>query len=276
VAGLEARLGQTWSTRVLGIHRRNHDLLASVNAGAGSSTYDVFFVPDPGGDILGPPDFQQLPIYNRRPDSYGQDRYLLTNLPNENTLHEGVEIAIEGKPSERLTVRLGAAAYRSDGPGASRGFRASENDPGLVGERGENPNALTDSRGRLFFDRAYTLKIAALYRAPGDLRVAAVARYQDGQPFARVVVSPSLNQGPDAVQAIPNGRSRFTYTLTLDARLEKGLTLGRWHPALVLETFNLLNTANEVEEDVVTGASFRQPTAIEPPRVFRLGLRLDF
>jgi hypothetical protein len=273
VAGLEVRLGQTWTTRVLGIRRRAHDLLASVNVGVGA--YDVSFVPDPGGDILGPLNFQ-LPFYSRRPQSFGQDRYLLTNLGNDNTLHEGVEIALEGKPSERLTVRLGAAAYRSDGPGNNRGFRVSENDPGLVGERGENPNAMTYSRGRLFFDRAYTLKIAALYRAPGDLRVAAVARYQDGQPFARLVVRSDLNQGPEAVQAIPNGRSRFTYTLTLDARLEKSLALGRWHPALVLEAFNLLNTGNEVEENVVTGGSFRQPTAIEPPRALRVGLRLDF
>jgi hypothetical protein len=45
---------------------------------------------------------------------------------------------------------------------------------------------------------------------------------------------------------------------------------------VVLEAFNLLDTANEVEEDVATGPSFRRPTAIEPPRAFRLGVRLDF
>jgi hypothetical protein len=275
VVGLEARLGPSWTTRVLGIHRRDHDLLASVNVGAPASAYEVFSVPDAGGDILGPPS-QLLPIYNRLPTSFGQDRYQLTNFPGANALHEGVEIALEGKAGERLRFRLGATAYRSVGPGDNRGFRASENDPGLVGELGETPNALTYSTGRLFFDRAYTLKIAGVYHAPGDVRLGLVARYQDGQPFARVVVSPALNQGPEAVQAIPNGRSRFTYTLTLDARVEKGFALGRWRPALVLEAFNLLDTANEVEEDVATGPSFRQPTAIEPPRAFRLGLRLDF
>jgi hypothetical protein len=275
VAGLEARLGTSWTTRVLGIHRRDHDLLASVNVGAPAAAYEVFSVPDPGGDILGPPS-QLLPIYNRRPESFGQDRYLLTNLPGENALHEGVEISLEGRAGKRLYLRLGATAYRSVGPGDNRGFRASENDPGLVGELGETPNALTYSRGRLFFDRAYTLKIAGAYHAPGDVRLGVVARYQDGQPFARVVVSPALNQGPEAVQAIPNGRSRFTYTLTLDARVEKGFAIGRFRPAAVLEAFNLLDTANEVEEDVATGPSFRRPTAIEPPRAFRLGLRLEF
>jgi hypothetical protein len=275
VVGVEASMGPSWTTRVLGIHRRDHDLLASVNVGVPANAYEVFSVPDPGGDILGPQS-QLLPIYNRRPLSFGQDRYQLTNPPGDNALHEGVEIALEGKAGERLRLRLGATAYRSVGPGDNRGFRASENDPGLVGERGETPNALTHSRGRLFFDRAYTLKIAGVYHAPGDVRLGLVARYQDGQPFARVVVPPVLNQGPEAVQAIPNGRSRFTYTLTLDARVEKGFAIGRWRPAAVLEAFNLLDTGNEVEEDVATGPSFRRPTAIEPPRAFRLGLRLEF
>ena len=44
----------------------------------------------------------------------------------------------------------------------------------------------------------------------------------------------------------------------------------------VVEGFNLLGTAHEVEEDVVTGAGFRTPTAQQPPRALRLGLRLDF
>jgi hypothetical protein len=42
------------------------------------------------------------------------------------------------------------------------------------------------------------------------------------------------------------------------------------------DAFNLFDTANEVEEDVVTGPGFRTVTAVQPPRVIRLGLRLRF
>ena len=56
--------------------------------------------------------------------------------------------------------------------------------------------------------------------------------------------------GPEAVQAIPNGRARFTYTLTVDGRLEKGFRVGRRRVAAILESFNVLGMANEVEEDV--------------------------
>jgi hypothetical protein len=275
VLGLEARFARTWTASLLGIYRRERSLVASVNVGAPLSAYAVSFVPDPGGDLLGPGDDQLLSIYDRRPESFGQDRYVLTNV-DDNALHQGVEIALRGTVGERLRVFFGGTASKTDGPGGNRGFRATENDQGTIGERLESPNATTYSRGRLFFDRAFTLKLGASYRAPGDVRVAAVARYQDGQPFARTVIPTELSQGPDPVQAIPNGRSRFTYTLTVDARLEKGFRIGRARVAAALEVFNLLDMAKEVEEDVTTGPSFRAVTAVQPPRAFLLELRADF
>ena len=45
---------------------------------------------------------------------------------------------------------------------------------------------------------------------------------------------------------------------------------------MILDVFNLLNTNNEIEEDEVTGPNFRQPTAVQPPRTVRLGLRVTF
>jgi hypothetical protein len=41
-----------------------------------------------------------------------------------------------------------------------------------------------------------------------------------------------------------------------------------------VEAFNLTGRANEVEEVVVTGGSYRQVTLREPPRTVRVGLRL--
>jgi hypothetical protein len=274
VTGLEFRFG-SWRAHFLGIHRREQDLVASVNVGAPLAAYTVSYVPDPGGDILGPADDQMLPIYDRRPDTFGRDRYLLTNTA-ENALHEGAEIALERALGGRLRLRLAATAYRSDGPGANRGFTAVENDQGLVGERLENPNATTFARGRLFSDRAFTIKLAGHYDAPGDVQLGLIARYQDGQPFSRLVIAPALAQGPEAIQAIPNGRSRFTYTLTVDARVEKGFAVGRARVALVAESFNLLNAANEVEEVVVGGSAFRTIATVQPPRAFRLGMLLAF
>jgi hypothetical protein len=274
VSGLEFRFG-SWRAHFLGIHRRERDLVVSVNVGAPLAAYTVSYVPDPGGDILGPADDQMLPVYDRRPETFGQDRYLLTNS-SENALHEGAEIDLERALGGRLRLRLAATAYRSDGPGANRGFTPTENDQGVVGERLEDPNATTYAGGRLFSDRAFTIKLAGQYDAPGDVRLGLITRYQDGQPFSRLVIAPDLAQGAEAIQAIPNGRSRFTYTLTVDARAEKGFAVGRTRVALVAESFNILNTANEVEEVVVGGPAFRKVATVQPPRVFRLGAVLSF
>jgi hypothetical protein len=272
--GFETTAG-TWKVRMLGYYRRERDLVTSVNFGAPRSAYDVYYIPDPSDDIVGAEDDHLLPVYNRRPDSFGEDQYLLTNDPEKGT-GKGMEIGIDGRIGKRLRVLIGATASKTFSPSAYRGFLAIENDQGLVGERLELPNAATLSKGRLFFERGYTVKIAGVYQAPWNLRIGAVTRYQDGQHFARFVIPTDLNQGPEPIKGIYNGDSRFCYVLTIDARIEKGFSVGRGHLAAVMEVFNVRGTGIEVEEDVIWGPSYRDTSAVQPPRAFRLGMRYDF
>jgi hypothetical protein len=294
VAGVEAQPGRGWTFRLTGFDRRETDLIESVNVGAPLSAYDVSYVPDSAGDLLGAQDDQLLPIYARKPESFGLDRYVLTNPADHTAEHQGLEFRIEKRFGDRLRLLAGATACRTDAAGGNRGFRVFENDHGVIGELYDDPNADTHALGRGFFDRAYAIKASASYRAPGDVTIATVARYHDGQPFARYVIATDLPQGVEAIQAVPRGQigrpdamddqgryivpsgHRFTYTLTWDARLEKGLFLGSRRVALSAEVFNLLNTRHEVEENAVSGADFRTPTAIQPPRSFRFGLRCAF
>ena len=74
---------------------------------------------------------------------------------------------------------------------------------------------------------------------------------------------------------VPSGH-RFTFTVTVDARVEKGLRWGTRRLAFIAEGFNLLGLRSEVEENAVSGPSFRESTAFQPPRVVKLGLRLEF
>jgi hypothetical protein len=103
-----------------------------------------------------------------------------------------------------------------------------------------------------------------------------VARYQDGLPFSRVVLTDAFVQGRDLVMAIPRGAQRFTYMFTLDAKIEKELTFGRRRVGVIVEAFNLTNANIEAEEYVVTGADFRNVSAIQPPPAVRVGLRFGF
>ena len=115
-----------------------------------------------------------------------------------------------------------------------------------------------------------------MYQLPFGLRGGTAARYQDGQHFTRVVIVPDVQNGVDFIPALPRGLTRFTYVFTLDTRLEKQFQIGGGHTSLLLQVFNLLNTNNEVEEDEVTRSTFRQPTAVQPPRTVRLGFRFTF
>jgi hypothetical protein len=295
VAGLELRPAAGWRLSLTGFDRRERDPIESVDVGVPASSYTVRYLPDPGGDIAGAQDDQLLPVFARKPESFGLDRYWLTNLPSNAGLHQAVELRLEGPLGPRVRLLAGATASRTETAGANRGFRVTENDQGLPGELFDDPNADTYARGRGFFDRAYTVKLAAAWRAPGDSRLGLVARYQDGQPFARLVVVPDLPQGPEAIQATTRGQTfgrtpsagpegrmldadghRFSYTLPVDARVEKGFRVGTHRLALVAEAFNLLGLGNEVEEDPVWGSGFRDPTAVQPPRVVRFGARFDF
>jgi hypothetical protein len=274
--GVEHGFG-SWQVGITGLDRRERHLVALQNVGVTVDDYAVAFIEDPGVDIAGLQGYNPLPIYNRLPESFLRDRYVLGNSPSEDSRYQGVEIKVSRDLGERWYFRFGGSAYRAESTGMNRGYRPDENDQGLLGEAFTNPNAGTYARGRLFYDRAYVMKVMGAYTAPGPLRASVVARYQDGQPFSRVVIAEGLNQGTEIIHTYPRGLQRFTFTLTLDARVEFQWPFGnRRSLSLTADAFNLLETANEVEEDVVTGPGFRTVTAVQPPRVVRLGLRLRF
>ena len=273
IAGIEMTLPRGPRIRVASVRKRAAHAIAVFNVGAPESSYAVFTIPDPGPNLLEPVDDQLLPIYNRLPDTFGRDRYLLSNTHERDATLRGFVLVADGS-SDQLYLSVGATMQFTDAPAGYRGFSPVENDLVAGGEVFSNPNAATHARGNLFWDRQYTGKITGVYRFAGDLRVGAVARYQDGQPFARMVVVEDLNQGAEAVHAFRNGKSRFTFTGTLDVRLLKGFTLPGGHRAeFVVDGYNVLDLGKEVEEWVVTGPAFRTPTAVQPPLSIHAGFR---
>ena len=260
---------------VVGTARRENDLIGLVNVGAPASAYSVSFVDDPGPDVLSLDDDRRVPVYNRLPSTFGADRYLLTNPGGDAATLAGLEVSARLTTS-RLTLLTGATASITDGAAANRGFGPGENDQGLVGELLVTPNAETFARGRLFSDRAYTVKLAGVYRFPEDVRLGVIARYQDGQPFARLLVFPDLRQGAEAVRAFANGGTRFTFTGTLDVRLQKGFRVGAHRVDAIFDAYNLLNLSYEVEERTVAEPDVRVGSAVQPPRTFQVGARVTF
>lgn len=275
-ASMETRLGRTMVLRLTGTDHREYRLVQPVNVGVDAGDYTVSYVYDPALDLASTSDDQLLPVFNRKVSSFGRDRYVLTNPAADKAVDHGLDLTFARLFDGRWGMLIGATARKSVGNGGNRGFLASENDQGVLGEFYLDPNAATYGRGRLFFERGYILKWITTLGLPGRTRLGVSARYQDGQHFSRLVIATDLNQGAEMIQAQPRGATRFTFQLTLDARVEKALSMGRRSAWLIGEVYNLLNTANEVEEDVRTGSTFRTPTAVQPPRAIRVGLRVEF
>ena len=91
-----------------------------------------------------------------------------------------------------------------------------------------------------------------------------------------LLILPNLNQGPEAVRAFRNGRTRFSFTSNLDLRLQKGFAIGGRRVVGIVEAYNLLNEYFEYEEVTVSGPTSRQRTAVQPPFALHLGVRIPF
>jgi len=271
--GFEFRPNNPTLIRVTGIARQEGQLIGLVNTGVPTSAYTTFTLVDPGKDHAGG---QILTVYDRPPSAFGADQYLLTNPPGHHATFASAEVTLQTTINQLFLI-LGGTAGRSEGTSANRGFQATENDHGLVGEVLTDPNAAINARGRPFTERGYTIKTAGIYHFPRDVRLGVAARYQDGQHFARLMIVPGLNQGVEAIRTSVNGKTRFTYTLTVDARLQKDFTLGgRRRMTAVIDAYNLLNTGTEIEEFAVTGPLSRTISAVQPPRSLHIGLKLPF
>jgi hypothetical protein len=275
VIGFEKRRSASTRYTLTGIARRETNVLAVVNTGVNTAGYEAIGFQDAGKDLVDPADDRTLTVYSRLPSAFGQDKYLLTNPDQEAATAFALRMAWE-RETDRLFLLFAATASAAQGSGGNRGYGPLENDQDVPGELFTNPNAASYARGRLFSDRAFTIKWTTRYRFPHDFTLAGIARYQDGQPFSRLVVVPGLRQGAEAVQAYANAGSRFTFTGTLDLRAEKTFGIGAAGVQLFLEAYNLFTRSNEVEEYVVSGAGFRTPTAIQPPASLHVGFGLIF
>lgn len=270
-----------FATRVFGLGirgvayaRRDRSLIETALNPRGAEILRLRALADPSGDILGASDDQVLGVAEENAASFTGSRYLLTNPEGHRALGEGAELMFDAR-SEHVFWGLSAAAFRDSGRGGNRGLRVAENDFGVVGESFDRLNTDTFAYGRLFFDRAYSLKMHLVAKDIGGFDFGALGRYDDGQPFARLVILNDLPQGPDFVQAIPRGRARLHYTLSVDARVSRRFELSGGALEVSASVFNALGSQFEAEEQVVWLPDYRRITMAQPPRSFVIALRFE-
>jgi hypothetical protein len=259
------------------VTKRESPRLSLEDPGVPFSSYTAFAVPDPyyNPATAGKVDVPFTVALDRPAGMYGRDRYLLTNAADD---PESWALELNTRTTtERLTLLTGIALTWAKGPAAAIGFLPTENDQNVLGNLFVDANRVTYARGQLFQDRSHAAKIGAIYRFAGGLTVGALARYLDGQPFARLVaVNDGLTQGPTLVRVFRNGGQAFCYQGTLDVRVQRAFRMGRATLTAGFDVYNLPGLQNEVSEYVVGGPRFRESTETQPPRTGLVSVRVVY
>jgi hypothetical protein len=242
--------------------------------------FDAFTVPvsisDPGpdGQVGTSDDGAVIPGYDLRPESSGLATInLVRNVPAAGSHHWTWELTATRRFAGRWSLVAGLAhTWSRDQASAYVGQPVRTNVYPLT------PNDLINAGadGRYEF-RIWSAKIHGTYAGPWEVRITPFLRHQSGQPFGRTFSTTLTNARNVRILAEPIGTRRMDNITILDVRVEKGFKLGG-HRRLAgfVDVFNLLNANPEQNASWSSGPSFLRPLSIVPPRLARLGVKLDW
>ena len=121
----------------------------------------------------------------------------------------------------------------------------------------------------------WSLKLHGTYEAPWGIKISPMLRHQGGANFGRTF-SAVLKAGTIRVAAEPLDTRRQDNINVVDFRAEKVLKVSTLSLAPFLDLYNVLNS-NAIQNLVwASGSSFLRPTAILPPRVARVGVKVNW
>ena len=279
-AGIEQDLGSGLSAGVRFFRRDDRNLIGLINTGVPLSAYSAVSIVDPGNDgIPDTADDSLITLYNRDPAFLGKDSFLLSNPQSRNSTVKGFEIAIRKNFAPNWQTALYFTVTKSAGA-TNPGNFVFQNDVGVIGTLGADPNTLLLANSTTFFDRNYVAKFSATYQAPSHFRLGIVARYYDGLPFGRLLFVNGFQQGPFFVRVTPRDNFpegfRTEFNATLDLRVAREFFVGKNRLAVYLNVFNLLNMNNRTFENDLTGSTFRFPLSVQDPCMAALGFEWKF
>jgi hypothetical protein len=229
---------------------------------------------DPGAD--GVPgtgdDGAAIQVHDLPPDLLGRDDVIIGNVAGADSDYVTWDVTAERRMRGRWSA-FGAFSHtwNRDHAAGYLGQRVRDNEYPLT------PNDLihTDDRGRHVFT-TWSAKVYGTWDGPWGVRIAPLLRHQSGQPFGRTVVA-RLNYGAVRVLTEPVGARRQQHVTLLDLRVEKDLLRpAAYRLSAFVDVFNALNASPAPNVIWSSGDSFLRPLSIVPPRIARIGVRLDW
>jgi outer membrane receptor protein involved in Fe transport len=183
--------------------------------------------------------------------------------------YDGVTIAVTKRPVSWGSVRL---SYTF-----SKGLDTSGN---FFFSQPQDANNIAAERGRSDNDQRHRLSLSGTRTLPRRWLLSYIASYASPLPFNIQLPNDRNADGVFNDRPPGVGRNRgqaFDYR-SVDLRVSRTFPLST-HLSIetLLDAFNVLNRANyQVPNNIVTSPTFGQPTAVNDPRQFQLGVRVLF
>ena len=208
-------------------------------------------------------------------------RFLLTNPEGYSLTYNGLVTTIEKRRSQGWQAFGSYTFSRAEGLQVSSGTVAGGEQLSTLtssGTFGQDPNNLTNARGRLANDRTHMFRIMGSVDVPRTgFAVAANFQHFSGKPWA-ATARVSLPQGDQRILLEPPGSRRLSSQSLLDLRVSRTFRFGGvGRVELLMDVLNVLNdTAEEaLATDNLFSPTFGQPTVFMIPRRVMVGARLN-
>ena len=270
----ERELFANFGVRTGGVWRGERQLASQFNANRPFSAFNVpVTVRDPGPDgVVGnADDGASLTAYNLDPASL--------NLPIVNT-YDNVPGGSDYYTWE-LTATKRVSHRWSSLMSFSKTWSAAQNNSFFGTNFRQNklpitPNDLinTEADGQVVYTD-WSLKLHGTYEAPWGLKLTPMFRHQAGQNFGRTFTA-VMNYGTVRFAAEPLDSHRQDNINVVDFRAEKVIRFAGMSVGPFFDLYNALNANPNQNIIWASGASYLRPTSIVPPRLVRIGAKVNW
>jgi hypothetical protein len=205
------------------------------------------------------------------------DEYMI-NPPGAKRDFDGIEVVLNKRYSHGWSLMTSYVYQNSRGLIGTDWFDNWTGSPYY-----DDPNAHIYAIGKLPLNRPHQFKLQSMVRGPWGINVSGYFRAYSGQQYTRQITSSDLgvplNQGPATINAETKGARGLPAQMILDIRLEKTFRFQKITFGVFGDVFNLFNTNKATQVEVISSSpaiTFEQMTALQDPRIFRLGTRIQF
>jgi hypothetical protein len=228
------------------------------------------------------PDGQILPVFVLT-NGTASRRFLLTNPEGYSLTYNGLVLAAEKRRADGWQAFGSYTFSRASGLQPSSGAIAAGSQISTVagaptGTFGQDPNSLTNARGRLPNDRPHMFRVMTSVDVPRTwFVVAANLQYVTGKPWT-ATTQVSLPQGDQRIMLETRGSRRLSSQTLLDLRVSRMFSFGgAGRLELLVDILNVLNdTAEEgIATDNKFSPTFAQGIVFMDPRRAMIGVRFN-